>query len=170
MIDKIFKKSLLDEIRANKKLAKLEKDLFAAVDPVLRVLPVHAELSTALQARLESGSDRIGDIIREKAGRFNVYANADVLAFHSKNLPAFFALINANPSLKEIFDELEEILYSVSVRKSTFYFALTLRRVSRFQARIAALLEKTPDGHADRVDLEAASAELKTIAGKYNDM
>src|SRR5690606_11237720 len=66
LLDEIFKKSLLDEIRDNKKLSKHEKEFIALVEPILRVAPVHGELVITLQMRLEQGTDRIGDIIKDK--------------------------------------------------------------------------------------------------------
>ena len=71
---------------------------------------------------------------------------------------------------EEFFEELEEILFAVSGKKSTYFFALTLRRVSRFQARLTSLLEKTPEDHPDHPDLIAAIEELKAIGAKYTEI
>jgi hypothetical protein len=57
---------MINEIHENKKLAKFERELTILLEPVLRPLPAHAEFYSALQARLETGTDRIGDIVKEK--------------------------------------------------------------------------------------------------------
>jgi len=74
------------EIKDNKKLQKLERELNLLLEPVLRYcyhaflfldlisqsvvfarpLQVHADLIIALQARLDQGTDRIGDIMKDK--------------------------------------------------------------------------------------------------------
>jgi hypothetical protein len=168
LIDKVFKKSLINEIHDNKKLQKLERELNILLEPILRVLPAHAEFSAALQARLDQDqADRIGDVVKEKVNKFTVYAHPEVVGFHTKNLPSILNLIQVNPTLKEVFDDLESLVFGVTQKKMTFFFALTLRRVHQLSSRLTALLEKTPKDHPDYLELEAAAGEAKTIANRW---
>jgi hypothetical protein len=104
----------LDEIHANKKLAKLEKELITLLEPILRVQSAHIEFCAALQARLDQDHDvdRIGDIVKDKVNKFTVYANPEVVGFHAKNLPAILNLVQSNSTLKEVFDVRSRLLNS----------------------------------------------------------
>lgn len=158
----------------------MEKEFTALIDPIFRPYQMHSDLVLLLTMRLESASDRIGDIVKEKAKKFEVYTQPEVATFHQKNLSTWLGLIHNNPSLKEIFDvrtslfptstvfltpsqDLEEVLYAVTSKKITYYFSLTLRRISRFTQRLGSLLEKTPEDHPDHADLLAAIEIFKTF-------
>lgn len=53
-------------INDNKKLQKLEKEFNILLEPIFRVLPVHSELCTALEARLDKGEDIVGEVLKDK--------------------------------------------------------------------------------------------------------
>lgn len=62
------------------------------------------------------------------------------------------------------------MLFAVTNHKITYYFSLTLRRVSRMITRLNALLEKTSPDSPDHDDLQLAVIELRKIAEKSPDM
>lgn len=57
-----------------------------------------------LTFKLEQATDRIGDVLKDKITKLSVYAQPEILSFHTKNLSTFLGIINDNSSLKEVFD------------------------------------------------------------------
>lgn len=62
---------------------------------------------------------------------------------------------------------MENLLFSVTGKKLTFYFALTLRRMHQLATRLEAIAQKTPNDHADHAAIERAVVEVKAIATRW---
>lgn len=62
---------------------------------------------------------------------------------------------------------MENLLFSVTGKKLTFYFALTLRRMQQLATRLETITKVTPDDHADHDAVARAAVEVKAIASRW---